>query len=386
MIHILASVLALTSVVSTAKQHGSVPGLDVGPQHVDYFLGSERTTFHPSSGGRQRALLHDITGLDCRGGHCSVDTGAEHSCARVDAGLRCWGKNELGQLGLETKNLTIGNTHESMPPPFVNVGGEVHALSTGYSHTCVVLESGEVRCWGLNFDGQLGVGHTRIVGGDPGDMPPLDVTVNGSAVQVSCGKAHTCVLLEEGEVRCWGNNEFGQLGYGHTRSLGDEPGEMPPPVVDLGGKVLQISAGQYFNCALMEGGDVRCWGDSRFGQTGNTSYISETAALARIERLSSDMIGDEPGERHPPQLVARHQLIAPSPASSGASLTCLVTFMGSRPSPVDSVFPILCVDVAALELCIATMQFHVIAFLRPAYHPSNGHSTSRAGVSPFQWS
>lgn len=146
-------------------------------------------------------------------------------------------------------------------------------IVAGDVHTCVLSDSGAVRCWGgthpmLPQYGQLGQGHADGIGDDPGEMPPLDVDLGKPAIQVVAGTYHTCALLQGGAVKCWGQGESGALGTGSTDNIGDQPGEMPPPDVDLGGPAAQLAAGSNHTCALMASGTVGCWGSNQFGQAG----------------------------------------------------------------------------------------------------------------------
>ena len=100
-------------------------------------------------------------------------------------------------------------------------------------HTCVLLVGGNVRCWGDGGGGQLGYGNSNDIGDQPGEMPPANVNLGGPVEQLFVGGAHNCALMGDGTLRCWGANNYGQLGYGNTNSVGDQPGEMPPPPVPV---------------------------------------------------------------------------------------------------------------------------------------------------------
>ena len=100
-------------------------------------------------------------------------------------------------------------------------------LDAGSEHTCVVLDNGNVRCWGLNSAGQLGYGNTGVVGktriGDdetPKTEGPVDFG-GPDAVEVATGSFHSCAILEGGDVRCWGLGADRRLGYAHTNTIGD---------------------------------------------------------------------------------------------------------------------------------------------------------------------
>ncbi|TXC75222.1 hypothetical protein FRC91_13245 [Bradymonadales bacterium TMQ1] len=193
---------------------------------------------------------------------------ATHACALLEDGaLKCWGNNRYGQLGLgHTHHLGKAEVPANINP--VNVGADVLDISAGKFHTCALLEGGQLKCWGRNQAGQLGQGHTDNLGDNehPADIKPIDV--GDEVLAVSAGRSHTCALLPEGRARCWGWNEHGQLGYGHTDTIGNDEPPATAGDIDAGGTIMQIDAGGLHTCALLEGGRVRCWGDNRFGQLG----------------------------------------------------------------------------------------------------------------------
>jgi alpha-tubulin suppressor-like RCC1 family protein len=101
------------------------------------------------------------------------------------------------------------------------------ALAVGGQHTCALLDDGAVRCWGRNDDGRLGYAITASVGDDEEPATLGDVDVGGVAVEVVAGGVHSCARLQDGSVRCWGGNGSGTLGYGHVMNVGDDE---PPSV------------------------------------------------------------------------------------------------------------------------------------------------------------
>jgi cysteine-rich repeat protein len=189
-----------------------------------------------------------------------VAGGNEHTCAIVEGGaVRCWGGNWYGQLG-------YGNTAELLAPDGADVPWIVGArqLVAGALHNCALLADDSVHCWGENSYGQLGLGSVTAIGDEPGEgaVGPTPVGDPGDpVVQLASGYVHTCAVLASGKVRCWGWNMDGQGGsrFGDPR-IGDAPGEMPPPDVDLGGAAVQVVAGFAHTCALMADRAVKCWG------------------------------------------------------------------------------------------------------------------------------
>jgi cysteine-rich repeat protein len=213
-----------------------------------------------------------------------TDVGGAPVQVELGGAVRCWGDNEFGQLGLGHTN-ALGDDPGEMPPPIVDVGGPVAELALGNWHTCALLESGQVRCWGVGSQGATGQGNNSHLGDEPGEMPPPNVDYgSGVVVGIRAGWQRTCVILDDGVVRCWGYNGLGQLGQGHTNSIGDSPGEMPPPDVDLGGTVVDLALGLRSSCALLDDGTVRCWGGGAGGTLGSGAI---------------EAIGDDPGEMPP---------------------------------------------------------------------------------------
>lgn len=197
-----------------------------------------------------------------------LSAGTGHVCMLLEAGaVRCWGANHLGQLGYGNLN-TLGDNESAAQIGNVDVGGTAVAIAAGGTHTCALLSTGAVRCWGSGYGGRLGFGNILDVGDNETPASIGDVNIGGTAVQIETGSNHTCALLSTGKVRCWGMSGYGQLGYGNELSVGDD--ERPADVgdVNLGAFATQITAGSGHTCALLATGNVRCWGSGRYGQLG----------------------------------------------------------------------------------------------------------------------
>lgn len=198
--------------------------------------------------------------------------GGHHTCALLNTGLvRCWGLNTYGQLGYNTTQ-NVGDGEQIASFGYVNLGGIATKLAAGGEHTCALMTTGKVRCWGRNNHGQLGYGHTNDVGDDeqPYTYGDVDLGANVTVRDITAGESHTCALLTNGSVRCWGRNSEGQLGTGSTTPIGDN--EVPASVanpVNVGGPVRLLTAGAYHTCAILaETDNVRCWGHNAYGQLG----------------------------------------------------------------------------------------------------------------------
>jgi len=209
-----------------------------------------------------------------------VDVGAVHSCALLNDGrVKCWGWASVGQLGLgsmQPHGQPAGTMGDDLPAVDLGTGRTAVAISVGYAHACAVLDDGSAKCWGQNADGQLGLGDTETRGDEPGEMgdnlPAIDLGTGRTAVAIAAGTSHTCALLDDASVKCWGNGSQGQLGLGDTDGRGDQPGEMGDdlPAVNLGtGKTAAgIVAGGSHNCAVLTDGNVKCWGYNLHGALG----------------------------------------------------------------------------------------------------------------------
>lgn len=279
-----------------------------------------------------------------------VIAGGLHTCAiYVDGKVKCWGRNNFGQLGSGNAD-TLGDDETIDTVPFLNIDEKVIDLSAGLFHNCAVLESGKVMCWGANDRGQLGLGHTDTVGlnedlsgatkldlgepvkrifsgtkyncalldsgnikcwgdnnfgqlgygnkehiGDNEDLSGLAIVPIGAPIQqmdISTISNHTCAALTNGDLKCWGSNNFGQLGYGHTDNLGDDESIASIPNVPFSSKILQLATGSLHTCALVEGQKVRCWGRNSFGQVGLgvIDVIGDDEAANSIDPI--DLSGD----------------------------------------------------------------------------------------------
>jgi alpha-tubulin suppressor-like RCC1 family protein len=170
----------------------------------------------------------------------SVATGSLFSCALLDdQSVKCWGANSNGELGqgdTTTRGLDASTMGDLLAP--VPLGQPAIAITAGVSHACAILADHSVKCWGANDGGQLGIGSTAAIGDQPGELAALvavDLGAGRTAVAIDAG-SHTCVVLDNGAVKCWGNNTYGELGQGDTTTRGAAPGQMGNalPAIELG--------------------------------------------------------------------------------------------------------------------------------------------------------
>jgi Alpha-tubulin suppressor and related RCC1 domain-containing proteins len=199
--------------------------------------------------------------------------GGHHTCVLLEDGrIACWGTNGAGQLG-------VGDTTNRTTPVIVaNIGTTLPkavAIALGGAHSCALLEDGRIACWGYNGYGQLGVGdttnrYTPVIVNDIGSTLP-------KAVAIAAGGGHSCALLKDGRVACWGWNNNGQLGVGDTTN------RTTPVIVSSIGttlpKAVAVAAGGWHSCALLEDGRIACWGANGVGQLGNGSTTNRTTPV-----------------------------------------------------------------------------------------------------------
>ncbi len=212
-----------------------------------------------------------------------ITAGYDHTCARLDDGtVRCWGSASSGQLGYgNTDKIGDNETPGSVGPVNLGAGRTATAITTGANHTCALLDNGTVRCWGPSLEGQLGYGNTDTIGDNetPAAVGPVNLGAGRTATAITTGGAHTCALLDDASVRCWGFGGNGQLGYGNTADIGDNetPASVGPVNLGAGRTATAISAGDIHTCALLDDGTVRCWGYGMFGALGygNTADIGD---------------------------------------------------------------------------------------------------------------
>lgn len=209
-----------------------------------------------------------------------VSTTNAHSCAILDNGkVKCWGNNGDGQLGIlanDTRGDGPGEMGDNLPYVDFGTGRTAKSVHTCNARSCVITDQSKVKCWGSGTDGQLGRGSTAGVGGPStamGDsLADIDLGTGRTALAITGGLTFACALLDDHSVKCWGYNQFGELGQGDTTNRGDNAGEMGDNLkaIDLGtGRTaMAIASGADHTCALLDDATVKCWGKNFAGQLG----------------------------------------------------------------------------------------------------------------------
>jgi len=199
----------------------------------------------------------DVSGIT---GATQITAGKYHTCALVAGGqAKCWGGNYSGGLGNGTSGY---GTNSNVPVDVSGITGATQ-ITAGSSHTCALVAGGQIKCWGYNYNGQLGDGTFT------NSSVPVDVSGITGATQITAGFGHSCALVAGGEIKCWGYNEYGGLGNG-TSGFGTNS-SVPVDVSGITG-ATQITSGYFHTCALVAGGEIKCWGRNEFGGLGNGTY------------------------------------------------------------------------------------------------------------------
>lgn len=212
----------------------------------------------------------------------SIAPAASHTCALIENQVKCWGSGWFGQHGYEHSATLIESNIGSLPPVSIvapNENIKIRKLSSQEYSTCVLYRINDqdvdhVKCWGDNKYGTLGIGGTSSHGNAASSMGANLPEVKTGFDHIADIQVHNdsvCVLDTTGKVKCWGYNEQGQLGLGHTNHVGSSLSEMGEnlPVVNLGLPAKLISRGYAnHNCAILINNYIKCWGENSSGQLG----------------------------------------------------------------------------------------------------------------------
>jgi len=191
-----------------------------------------------------------------------VAVGGHHSCAlKSDGSVLCWGNNNAGQLG----RATVSAGEASPAKVSLSVGVTITQINAGTSHTCGLRPNGQVLCWGEGSTGQLGNGQ-GLDKAIPVTVSAIGIDDPSKALSIAVGGNHVCARLKNNTVRCWGKNTNGELGIGTTASPQLSPQQTVAALTNK--NVTALSAGYSHTCALTVTGEVWCWGNNSFGQVG----------------------------------------------------------------------------------------------------------------------
>jgi alpha-tubulin suppressor-like RCC1 family protein len=201
----------------------------------------------------------------------TISVGYSHACAVAKGGrVYCWGSSDVGQIGAGEG---AAGLMYSVPTP-ITTTVLFSDISAGSSHSCALDKSGRAYCWGANHAGQLGagaLGPSTCSNGTPCNpfpravAPPLGSSDPLTFIAISAGTSFTCGVAKGGQVFCWGDDEYGQLGIGST----DGTDRLRPTPIASALLFTTVSAGADHACALAKGGALWCWGRNAFGEVGD---------------------------------------------------------------------------------------------------------------------
>ncbi len=213
--------------------------------------------------GPEAGVAQEVPGLT---GATALSAGVVHTCALVAGGrVRCWGSNLHSQLG-------DGTTASSSRPVAVTGLADAVGVAAGGFHTCAFLADGRAKCWGANESGQLGNGINILRA-----STPVTMAVSNRVLAVGAGLAHPCARLVDGRVGWGGKNGGGQLGGGTDALESADP--LP---VSGNATATAIAVGGHHTCALLTDHTVRCWGANESGQLGDGTTITSPAPRAVV--------------------------------------------------------------------------------------------------------
>jgi hypothetical protein len=250
-----AALIVLAGCGSSTKKPSTEAGPEVGAAgHVGAAGGADASG---AAGGGADAAAGGRSAVDAGGGAAGGDAAREALADAPPERADGAGAGTSADAGVEAPPRTPGSPYRAL------------AVSTGRLHTCAILDDHRIKCWGRNPYGQLGLGDVRDRGASASDMgdnlPFVDLGTGRTAAAVSAGGYHTCAILDDGSVKCWGfeivpdlpPSEFGQWG-GAPGQMGDH---LPALVFGGGGhKALLLGSGLTSSCAVLDDQSIWCWG------------------------------------------------------------------------------------------------------------------------------
>ena len=203
----------------------------------------------------------------------AISTGTYMTCAITTDGMGyCWGENDEGQLGNGTTNSRRTTPVEVLFPS----GYTPVSISAGDDFSCALMDNRKVMCWGENNDGRLGQGPLAT----DDETTPVWVIMGDSETAhfLDIGTKSACMILDSGETKCWGTNEEGQIGQGDT-DLDFYP---TPTEVNGNHDFVALSINSDTICAITSDAEGYCWGDNEAGQIGRGSIDTDEPTPGEI--------------------------------------------------------------------------------------------------------
>jgi alpha-tubulin suppressor-like RCC1 family protein len=299
--------------------------------------GGEQRNGVVNTGNLMDELDEEPSRIALDGRALAVEVGTGHSCALLDDGrIQCWGPGFQGQLG---DGMAVSEPNANLNrAPVVTLAQSIAQVATGGSHTCVRLSDGTVSCWGGGGSGETGANDTA-----PRTLPTRAVPGIEGVIDLDLGFGHSCAIVADGAVRCWGEGTSGQLGVGMD-NLMDAPNE-DASTVPLPAPARRLAAGGRATCAILEGGAVHCWGSSTItGAAANApDPVAIPLAAAALRVAISDSIGAALLSDGRVQLWGNAFVVDGRPATAGVLDVRDLDLGGARPTHLA---------VGAFQLCV----------------------------------
>jgi cysteine-rich repeat protein len=309
-----------------------------------------------------------------------IAAGSSHTCALLEDTVKCWGDNTSGRLGLGdqiARGARPSEVPDLLPAVELDPFWKPLVIAAGEAHTCVLRTDDEAQCWGENAQGQLGVGDTDDRGDEPFEMgnalPTVPLGAGRIAYVIAVGARHNCVLFTDGDVKCWGDNEKGQLGQGDTQNRGDDPDELGDKLapVDLGLRALALAAGDAHTCAVLEDHVVKCWGTNDYGELGIGSnahrgdvLLNGQLALVPVDLGSGNTAYSLVAGKHHTCALLQDQSVKCWGANGKGQLGVGYLFgaLGDLPSEMGDNLPRVDLGAGRLVSWLAAGDLHTCAF------------------------
>ncbi len=213
----------------------------------------------------------------------SIASGFYHACVLTEENtVYCWGENHRGQLGQ-------GDTEDQLTPQLIPDLENITQLDSGWHHSCALNTNGSLKCWGVNGNLQLGNASSA-----QSETPTQVSGLESGVRQVSVNRYHGCALLETSQAMCWGYNKHGQLGDSTNTQR-----STPVFVLESEGEsftrltsVIKVATAGFHSCALLSDETMKCWGYGRYGQLGDgTSENMYTAVSVLADESGTPLSG-----------------------------------------------------------------------------------------------